>query len=75
MSTMTAPDNAADQWRPIETAPNEESILVHYSNGDIELIHADENDYTWKPYKRNKLNEACGVSSPTHWMPLPRPPK
>jgi len=60
-------------WRPIETAPKDVSILVHYNNGSIELIEEDDNDFDWKPYN-GKDETSKGVSSPTHWQPLPAAP-
>lgn len=60
------------EWKPIETAPNYVSILVHSDDGEIELVEDDDNDYTWVPY--NGVRERC-CSKPTHWMPLPEPPQ
>lgn len=59
------------KWKPIETAPKEAvPILVAYDSGNIELVEQSD-EYTWKPYKgRSRIS-----SSPTHWMPLPPPPK
>lgn len=59
-------------WRPIETAPNDESILVAYEDGSINLVDAADNDYDWRPVIGERGNGLC---RPTHWMPLPAPPK
>jgi hypothetical protein len=62
------------EWKPIETAPKtDEPILVVYDNGDIEIID-DSNQTDWQPYDGINQN-MMGVSKPTHWMPLPEPPK
>lgn len=61
-------------WKPIETAPNDEAILVHYNDGRIELIAADGNHYDWAPFDGvDETNK--GISSPTHWAPMPDGPK
>lgn len=57
------------KWQPIETAPNNQSILVARSPGYIELVDAEDNDYDWGPYEDN------GLDNPTHWMPLPELPR
>lgn len=59
-----------EQWLPIETAPINQSILVHYDDGKIELINADYNDYAWVAYTGKQ--DFC--TKPTHWMPLPAAP-
>lgn len=62
------------EWRPIETAPTAEAILIYRDDGEIELIPEEDNDFEWEPY--DGINESeDGVSKPTHWMPLPEPPK
>jgi hypothetical protein len=60
-------------WQPIETAPNDEAILVVRDDGEVHLVTADDNDYTWSPYDGENQNHH-GISKPTHWMSLPPPP-
>lgn len=55
-------------WQPIETAPNDASILVYRSTGEYQLVQAEDNDYTWQP------SIPDGLDRPTHWMPLPSAP-
>ncbi len=59
-----------DGWRPIESAPNNNAILVHYDDGNIELISADDNMFSWIAYTVKE--DFC--TKPTHWRPLPLPP-
>lgn len=56
------------EWQPINNAPDDEWVLVWCRNDDscmiamyTEGLWFDENGYT-------DLN-------PSHWMPLPEPPK
>ena len=56
---------AALTWRPIETAPNEESILILYDDGSVRLIEAEENDLEWRPWQGAR---GPGVSLPMLWM-------
>lgn len=60
------------EWQPIETAPNDEGILVAYDSGIISLVDADDNDFCWRPYDGIRTP---GREAPTHWMPLPDPPQ
>ena len=59
-----------DGWLPIETAPNNQAIMVHYDDGNIEIITADDNDYSWIAYT---VKEDF-VTKTTHWRPLPASP-
>lgn len=60
-------------WKPIETAPNDEAILVHYNDGRIELIEEEDNSFDWEPWDGKDLTKH-GITSPTHWAPLPAGP-
>jgi hypothetical protein len=72
---------AAQGWRPIETAPENESILIylpnreHYGPGIYRAIHVNMGT------GRHWLTTGCSVGrdlseseQPTHWMALPSPP-
>lgn len=54
-------------WKPIETAPKEITTIIAYDQ---------YSDY-WKmqiiDYGKNHCSHGC--FEPTHWMPLPEPPK
>ena len=70
------------EWKPIETAPVGKAVLIW--DGKHHSI-AEQSD--WRPGDWLGLIEGdspwCGDSStgglchvfPTHWMPLPEPPK
>jgi len=51
------------QWRDIESAPDDE-LLITFARGHVDYTYKDgmkeDGSYTW---------------TPTHWMPLPQPPK
>lgn len=67
---MSNPTTEQKLWRPIETAPNDQTILVFRPKGrQYDLVQAEDNDYNWTPYKRD------GLDRPSHWMPVPEPPK
>lgn len=64
-------------WQPIETAPKDEKrVLLFGPDGvDIGLFI----DWCAEPHWRRDMtaeydNEMAGISTPTHWMPLPPPP-
>ena len=56
------------QWQPIETAPMDGTNLLVTDGKTTELGWHDEFDEPNDPW--------CGyIKRPTHWMPLPEPPK
>ena len=57
------------EWKPIETAPKYEDVLVY--EADIETVSiAHFNGKFWIGDDNMKLE----ASAFTHWMPLPAPP-
>lgn len=66
---------AAQEWRPIESAPRDGSRML--------LALCDSGHVYWcvsgvwsKRFKNwNDGMEPAGLADPTHWMPLPAPPK
>ena len=69
-------------WQTIETAPKDgTSILLYgYWEGEIHKIEDEKNiwmaQYTYGDWLING-GDSYGsyVRNPTHWMPLPEPPK
>lgn len=66
------------EWQPIKTAPKDGTmILVWPSRAWIEecdkgeVVYWDVEEETWAGY--GPL--ADDYTGPTHWMPLPEPPK
>lgn len=63
----------ANAWQPIETAPKDGSSILLFCEGNIFTgkRHKDE----IPPYKDWWFCAGVGERAPTHWMPLPTPPK
>ena len=63
------------EWQPIKTAPKQpDSEFLVWSDGSVWLV-VSQGSFNMEP-KHNGCG--CCVSSvnlPTHWMPLPEPPK
>lgn len=60
------------EWQPIETAPNGEAVLLARIDGDYLHWATDAKKSRigfWSTLNGRSVNE------PTHWMPLPTPPK
>ena len=77
------------EWQPIDTAPKDGTIVLGYFDNDDETFFmshimwvkngemvcgGNENDGLVGPQKWFSLLSRRGVE-PTHWMPLPAPPK
>lgn len=59
------------RWKPIETAPRDEQVLVYMQVIDaIDIAHKPEGLSSWISGGGTKW-PAAAVS---HWMPLPPPP-
>jgi hypothetical protein len=72
------------EWQPIETAPKEryKLLLLAFPWCEPCVGYWDDDKYSSKP---KPMWRACGLAHlgvkhmranpPTHWMPLPEPPK
>lgn len=57
-------------WQPIETAPKDGTRIIVIPYGDIFDLSVSwfiEGDDRWANWH--------WIEAPTHWMPLPKPPK
>lgn len=65
-------------WQPIETAPKDGTKILGYDDGDI-LVMVFETDQDGAGGWYIELSERAYTDvpewTPTHWMPLPEPPK
>lgn len=72
------------QWQPIETAPEEEDVLVHsvdygdlpaWSRAFITVMHKEKDGSWWVSTGENIHNRTSFIfTEPTHWMPIPEKP-
>lgn len=65
-------------WQPIDTAPKDGRWIIAY--GDIALTDCPVGVVRWsKTYllwdAENDPDQGPWQTTPTHWMPLPEPPK
>jgi len=69
------------EWKPIETAPKDRDILLLCpSRGVVRGSWNNDCHKKPRPYWTNDRERIFGVTEtradqPTHWMPLPEPPK
>lgn len=68
-------------WRPIESAPKNESVLIYIPNAEHygpPIYRGMLVDMTTGPHwlaNTLHMDRDCGShNKPTHWMPLPEPP-
>ena len=60
------------EWMPLETAPEDEGVLLAYHFGlGCAIGHKDE-DGQWHGNEGTKWGD--GTARFSHWMPLPPPP-
>ena len=64
---------ASDKWQPIETAPKDGTKVLIFVMGKnvMQASYSRCNEYWIDCWCSNM----SGVYSPTHWQPLPKPPK
>ena len=66
------------EWQPIETAPKDDTRILIYSDDGVDI---GAFNIFWYPgiWLRDQTaeydNDAAPINNPTHWMPLPDPPK
>ena len=63
------------EWQPIETAPKDNKSILGYhpfSTGSFRILTMlwDRNYRTWRADVHSYIH-----FKPTHWMPIPDPPK
>ena len=70
------------EWQSIETAPKDAEVLVHSPRFGVRRGRWNTDEYAKKPrpYWTSDAERIWGVrevrdDQPTHWMPLPPPPK
>jgi hypothetical protein len=60
------------KWQPIETAPRDGTrFIAHIANGMITVGFYIQSRH----FAADSLGGGQGDTRPTHWMPLPEPPK
>lgn len=70
-----------EEWKPIETAPKD-GVWVLLGRSDWDKPHigiwteyAPMEDWNMPDPRWEKDGEGLPLHGPTHWMPLPEPPK
>lgn len=64
------------KWQPIETAPMWELVIVYDQEASKrKSSHTVNTAVQVKPSVWDLTNGCYIVKNPTHWMPLPEPPK
>ena len=67
------------EWQPIETAPKDGTLVLLYAQGTLASGVYEAGDwYFWEGEIvdcEGRLNHWIKGFGPTHWMPLPPPPK
>lgn len=75
-NALTVAVNMISEWQPIDSAPKDGTfILLFTPSGIVECRYED----SWEPQGCYSTYDGHGCvalnDTPTHWMPLPTPPK
>jgi len=62
------------EWQPIEKAPKDGTSILGFAGGMFAVVHWYGNGNYWDLDVCGSYAED-GEWTPTHWMPLPEPPK
>ncbi len=64
----------AEGWMPIETAPKDGTVILLGHEAAVFDGWWYEAESAWVDGERNMYDDYCHYN-PTHWQPLPEPPK
>lgn len=67
-------DAAAESWKPIDTAPQDEEILVHTKPWGPIIASFSAEHGEWLSRMQVPVSIREEEEMPTHWQPLPPPP-
>lgn len=62
------------RWRPIDTAPKDGTDILIFAWGNSQIVVSYDESNAMHPW-RTLDGIGYHKDSPTHWMPLPEPPK
>lgn len=64
------------KWETIKTAPKDGTRILALSNGWVEVVAWRKMHDGFQNWGTDDESVYCqGQYNPTHWMPLPEPPK
>jgi hypothetical protein len=62
-------------WRPIETAPMDGTEILGWCGDYVDICYMVDHYSYGEVWRTAKCEDFGGYETPTHWMPLPDPPK
>mgnify|MGYP006266670133 CR=1 FL=1 len=63
-------------WQPIETAPTNGTVIWAFNGEQVRMRWSQGDQWALWIYDDDVLNDIDpSPDQPTHWMPLPEPPK
>jgi hypothetical protein len=63
------------EWQPIETAPRDYTDILVVNDRGQAVVFWEKVDEKWIVQDHKHCDRPLRGSEPTHWMPLPEPPK
>jgi hypothetical protein len=66
-------------WQPIETSPTDETVVLVWDGDSVSIARYYSLSGCWMAMANGTFaydgTESITMVVPTHWMPLPEPPK
>jgi len=73
-TTIEQDERKMSEWQPIETAPKDVSVIV-YADGVVGEASCPDATDRWWWAQTDEHDSWARPIYPTHWRPLPEPPK
>lgn len=79
MALYATPQQAAPAWKPIDSAPTDGTFFLATDGTTFKVLNWPPNHYLgvwdWNDKRQQWRGAGDSFINPTHWMPLPTPPK
>lgn len=66
---------AQPRWRPIETAPDRQEIMIYMEEQELVCTATRDGNNWWFTVGNGDIYEIDYPIYITHWMPIPQPPE
>jgi len=78
LASAIARQPSTGDWRQIDTAPKDGTTIILRAGNLVDTAHWQDNwerPHVWAGWLWHTITLQWRTAMPTHWMPLPKPPK